>query len=33
MAKNKTLLQTLGFTYGESEITFAFLNRVLEKVG
>ena len=23
MAKNKTVLQTLGFTYGESEITFA----------
>jgi len=23
MAKNKTVLQTLGFAYGESEITFA----------
>ena len=23
MAKNKTVLQMLGFTYGESEITFA----------
>ena len=24
MAKKKTVLQTLGFAYGESEITFAF---------